>query len=41
MTIGDRSITVVADKEQQDALVAAFIEALNRQESGAAGAPPE
>jgi len=32
MTIGDQSITVVADKEQQDALVAAFIAALPTQQ---------
>jgi hypothetical protein len=41
MTIGDRSITVVADKEQQDALVAAFIEALTSKETRAAGTPTE
>jgi hypothetical protein len=41
MTIGDQSITVVADKEQQDALVAAFIEALSRKGSSAAGTPTE
>jgi hypothetical protein len=41
MTIGDQSITVVADKEQQDALVAAFIEALTSKETRAAGTPTE
>jgi len=38
MTIGDRSITVVADREQQDALVAAFVAAL---QSGEASKPAE
>jgi Effector Associated Constant Component 1 len=38
LTIGDRSITVVADKEQQDALVAAFLAALP---SGEASKPAE
>lgn len=32
MTIGDKSITVSADQEQQDALVAAFIAALAKPE---------
>ena len=40
MTIGDRSITVTADKEQQDALVAAFIAALPAQDGGSAGTAP-
>jgi hypothetical protein len=39
MTIGDRSITVVADKQQQDELVAAFVAALSTGEGGAAGRP--
>lgn len=38
MTVGDQSITVVADKEQQDALVAAFIEALTSRDGSPAGA---
>jgi hypothetical protein len=38
MTVGDRSITVRADKEQQDALVAAFIAALADRDSGGVGA---
>lgn len=40
MTIGDKSITVVADEEQQDELVAAFIAALTKadaDEPGGAG----
>lgn len=39
MTIGDKSITVVADKEQQDALVAAFVAALAPGDGGASGKP--
>ena len=40
MSIGDKSITVVADKKQQDALVAAFVAALatDAAASGEAGA---
>lgn len=34
MTIGDRSITVVPDKEQQDALVAAFVAAVANEQPG-------
>lgn len=41
MTIGDRSITVVPDKEQQDALVAAFVAAVTSGEPAAAPNPPE
>lgn len=43
MSIGDKSITVVADKKQQDALVAAFVAALSAgdaDEAGEAEAPP-
>ena len=39
MTIGDKSITVVADKEQQDALVAAFVASLAGPTAGAPPAP--
>jgi hypothetical protein len=39
MTIGDKSITVVADKEQQDALVAAFVASLTSAGEGPDGAP--
>jgi len=39
MTIGDKSITVVADKEQQDALVAAFVAALGPGDGGGSGEP--
>jgi len=39
MTIGDRSITVVADKEQQDALVAAFFPALPSGDDGEVAKP--
>lgn len=38
MTIGDKSITVVADKEQQEELVAAFVEALRTADADDAGA---
>ena len=44
MTIGDKSITVVADKKQQDELVAAFIAALataDADKAGAVGNPAE
>lgn len=44
MSIGDKSITVVADKKQQDALVAAFVAALSTadaDEAGDAGEPAE
>ena len=44
MTIGDKSITVVADKEQQEELVAAFVEALRTagaDDAGAAVKPAE
>jgi hypothetical protein len=41
MTIGDKSITVVADKKQQDALVAAFVAALTSEDTGEAGKPAE
>lgn len=37
MTIGDRSITVVPDKEQQDALVAAFVAAVANEQPGEVG----
>lgn len=37
MTIGDRSITVVPDKEQQDALVAAFVAAVGNEQPGEVG----
>lgn len=37
MSIGDKSITVVADKKQQDDLVAAFVAALAAQDAGQAG----
>ena len=36
MSIGDKSITVVADKKQQDELVAAFVAALTAQDAGEA-----
>jgi hypothetical protein len=36
MTIGDKSITVRADKEQQDELVAAFIAAVTARDAGRA-----
>lgn len=41
MTVGDKSITVVADKKQQDALIAAFVAALTSGEAGGAGKPAE
>jgi Effector Associated Constant Component 1 len=41
MTIGDKSITVVPDKEQQDALVAAFVAAVTSEEGGEAGKPAQ
>lgn len=44
MTIGDKSITVVADKKQQDELVAAFVAALARtgvDDAGASVQPEE
>jgi hypothetical protein len=44
MSIGDKSITVKADKKQQDELVAAFVAALNARsadEAGHAGVPAE
>lgn len=34
MTIGDKSITVVADKKQQDVLVAAFVAAVTTGDAG-------
>ena len=37
MTIGDKSITVVAGEKQQQELVAAFIAALAREDAGEAG----
>ena len=37
MSIGDKSITVVADKQQQDELVAAFVAALRTGDVGRAG----
>jgi hypothetical protein len=37
MTIGDKSITVVADKKQQDVLVAAFVAALTSGDATGAG----
>ena len=37
MSIGDKSITVVADKQQQDELVAAFVAALRTGDAGRAG----
>jgi hypothetical protein len=39
MTIGDKSITVVADKKQQDVLVAAFVAALTTSDTGEAEGP--
>lgn len=39
MTIGDKSITVVADKKQQDVLVAAFVAALTTSDTGEAEEP--
>ena len=39
MTIGDKSITIGADKEQQDALVAAFVAALGSGEAGKTAKP--
>lgn len=39
MSIGDKSITVVADKSQQDALVAAFVAALATTSADEAGEP--
>jgi hypothetical protein len=41
MTIGDKSITVVPDKEQQDALVAAFVAAVTNEDAAEAGKPAE
>lgn len=41
MSIGDKSITVVADKEQQDELVAAFVAALTTASASGAGAAAE
>jgi hypothetical protein len=41
MSIGDKSITVVADKQQQDALVAAFVAALTARDAGEASKPAE
>ena len=41
MSIGDKSITVVADKQQQDALVAAFVAALTTRDAGEASKPAE
>ncbi len=41
MTIGGKSITVPADKKQQDALVAAFIAALTSEHASGAGEPAE
>ena len=41
MTIGDKSITVVADKKQQDALVAAYVAALTSRDASEAGNPTE
>ena len=38
MTIGDKSITVVADKEQQEELVAAFVAALRTADPADPGA---
>ncbi len=40
MTIGDKSITIVPDKEQQDALVAAFVSALSGGGDGEATPTP-
>lgn len=41
MSIGDKSITVVADEEQQEELVAAFIAALRTSDTGASAEPAE
>jgi len=41
MTIGDKSITVSADKKQQDELVAAFVAALSTGGAGEAGQPAD
>lgn len=41
MSIGDKSITIVADKEQQDALVAAFLAAVAAGHADGAGKPTE
>ena len=41
MTIGDKSITVVADKKQQDALVAAYVAALTSRDASEVGNPTE
>ena len=41
MSIGDKTITVVADKEQQEELVAAFIAALRTVDAGASAKPTE
>jgi hypothetical protein len=38
MSIGDKTITVVADREQQEVLVAAFVAALRTADTGAASA---
>jgi hypothetical protein len=38
MSIGDKSITVVADKKQQEELVSAFVAALTAADAGEAGA---
>jgi len=41
MSIGDKTITVVADKEQQEELVAAFIAALRTADTGPTAKPVE
>ena len=41
MSIGDKSITVVADKKQQDVLVAAFVAALTTSDAGETGEAEE
>jgi len=41
MTIGDKSITVVADKKQQDELVAAYVAAFTSRDASEAGNPTE
>jgi hypothetical protein len=41
MTIGDKSITVVPDQGQQDALVAAFVAAVTSEDAGKGGRPAE
>ncbi|MGZ5405210.1 MAG: hypothetical protein ACXWDL_11225 [Nocardioides sp.] len=38
MSIGDKTITVVANKEQQDELVATFVAALRTTDADDAGA---